>query len=312
MDPAGAPISLAQTQNLSGNLMAVFAEDQFKPSEWLRLTGGVRQTRFHGSLDENATSPRAGAAIRIPRLNWVLHGFYGRYYQAPPLSTVSGPLLALAISQGFDFIPPRGERDEEYQYGLSIPVRGWTVDSDYFQTGVKNFFDHNALANSNIFFPLTIERARIRAFEVTARSPLLFRRGEIHLAYSHQKIEGRGAVTGGLTDFSPPTDFFLLDHDQRNTLSTGFVLNLPGRSYASTNVRYGSGFLDGEGPNHLPGHTLIDLSLGKGFGEDWLVAIQAVNVANRRFLLDNSNTFGGTHFVEPRQVYVEVRYRLHY
>jgi outer membrane receptor protein involved in Fe transport len=313
LDPFGAPISLSQIQNLNGNLLAVFAEDQFKPTDWLTLTGGVRYTRFHGVLNENATSPRAGASVRLPRLNWVLHGFYGRYYQAPPLSTVSGPLLALAISQGFGFIPLRGERDAEYQYGLSIPVRGWTIDSDYFRTNAQNFFDHNALANSNIFFPLTIDGARIRAFEVTARSPLLFRRGRFRLAYSHQKAEGQGAVSGGLTDFSPPVGFFLLDHDQRDTLSTGFVLNLPGHSYASTNVRYGSGFLDGDNaPNHLPGHTLIDFSFGKGFGEDWLLAIQAVNVANRRFLLDNSNTFGGTHFVEPRQIYLELRYRLHY
>ncbi len=314
LDLFGAPISLSQIQDLNGNLAAVFAEDQFKLTDWLTLTGGVRYTRFHGALNENATSPRVGASVRIPRLNWVLHGFYGRYYQAPPLTTVSGPLLALAIRQGFDFIPLRGERDEEYQYGLSIPVRGWTIDSDYFRTGVRNFFDHNPLANSNIFFPLTIDRARIRAFEVTARSPLLFKRGRFHLAYSHQKIEGAGAVSGGLTDFSPPVGFFLLDHDQRHTLSTGFVLDLPGRSYASTNVRYGSGFLDGDGNgiNHLPGHTLVDLSCGKGFGEDWLLSISAVNVANRRFLLDHSNTFGGTHFVEPRQIYVEVRYRLHY
>src|SRR5439155_3645319 len=194
----GAPVTLSQTQNLSGNLEAVFAEDQFKPATWLTLPGGVRFTRFHGGLNESATSPRLGTAIRIPRLNWVLHGFYGRYYQAPPLSTVSGPLLALAISQGFDFIPLRGERDEEYQFGLSIPLRGWTIDSDYFHTRVKNFFDHNALGDSNIFFPLTIDRARIRAFEVTARSPMLFRRGQFHLAYSHQKIEGAGTVTGGL------------------------------------------------------------------------------------------------------------------
>lgn len=218
-----------------------------------------------------------GAAIRIPRLNWVLHGFYGRYYQAPPLSTVSGPLLDLAISQGFGFILLRGERNEEHQFGLSIPVRGWTIDTDYFRTGVKNFFDHNALANSNIFFPLAIERARIRAFELTARSPLLRGRGQFHLAYSRQKAEGQGAVTGGLTDFSPPADFFLLDHDQRNTLSTGFTINLPRRSFAATKIRYGSGFTDAGGPAHLPGHTLIDVSLGKGFGEHWLVAIQSVN-----------------------------------
>jgi outer membrane receptor protein involved in Fe transport len=308
----GGIVGLQQRQSLDGNLEAAFVEDQYKPTSWLTLTGGVRLTRFHGAVDERAASPRAGAALRVPRLRWVLHGFYGRYYQAPPLSTVTGPLQELALEQGFGFLPLRGERDEEYQLGLTAPVKSWTVDADYFHTAVRNFFDHDALGNSNIFFPVTIERARVRAFELTVRSPMLLRRGQVYLAYSRQKAEGRGAVTGGLTDFSPPEGFFLLDHDQRQTLSAGFNVVLPGRSYVAGNIRYGSGFADREGPNHLPGHTLVDLSAGRSFGEDWTVSVQAVNVADRRFLLDNSETFGGTHFVEPRQVYVELRYRIHY
>lgn len=152
---------------------------------------------------------------------------------------------------------------------------------------------------------------RVRAFEVTARSPQLFKHGQFHLAYLHQRIQGQGGVAGGLTDFSPPADLFFLDHDQRKTLSTGFTINLPARSYVSANVSYGSGFLNGDGPDHLPGHT-FDVSLGKGFGEYWLVALQTVNLTNKRFLLDSANTFGGTHFAEPRQIYVELRYRFHY
>jgi len=312
LDANANPVNLQQRENPHGNLAAFFLEDQFKPVSWLTLSGGLRFTRFHGSLTENATSPRAGLAIRIPRVNIILHGFYGRFYQAPPLSTISGPLLQFAVAQGVDFIPLRGERDEEYQFGAILPIKGWTIDAGYFHTAARNFFDHDALGNSNIFFPLTIERARIRAFEMTARSPQLFKRGQFYLAYSHQHAQGQGAVTGGLTDFSPPADLFFLDHDQRDTLSTGGTVNLPSRSYVSGNVRYGSGFLDGDGPGHLPGHMTFDASFGKGFGEDWLVALQTVNLTNKRFLLDSANTFGGTHFAEPRQIYVEVRYRFHY
>ncbi len=291
---------------------AFFVEDQYKPTSWLTLSGGLRFTRFQGSLTENAASPRAGLAIRIPHANITLHGFYGRFYQAPPLSTISGPLLQFALAQGVDFVPLHGERDEEYRFGATLPIKGWAIDAGYFHTAAKNFFDHDALGNSNIFFPLTIERARIRAFEMTARSPQLFKRGQFYLAYSHQYAQGQGAVTGGLTDFSPPADLFFLDHDQRATLSTGFTINLPSRSYVSGNVRYGSGFLAGDGPNHLPAHTTLDVSLGKGFGENWRVALQTVNLTNRRFLLDSANTFGGTHFTEPRQIYVELRYCFHY
>jgi hypothetical protein len=42
------------------------------------------------------------------------------------------------------------------------------------------------------------------------------------------------------------------------------------------------------------------------------VSVTALNAANRRFLLDNSATFGGMHYADPRQIYVQVRYRFHF
>jgi hypothetical protein len=43
-----------------------------------------------------------------------------------------------------------------------------------------------------------------------------------------------------------------------------------------------------------------------------LLAVTALNAGNRRYLIDSANTFGGTHFADPRLVYVEMRYRFHY
>jgi len=39
----------------------------------------------------------------------------------------------------------------------SVPIKGWDIDAGYFHTAATNFFDPDALGNSNIFFPLTIE-----------------------------------------------------------------------------------------------------------------------------------------------------------
>ncbi len=299
----------------SGHLEAAFLEDQFKLTPWLTLTGGVRLTHFSGGVSENAADPRVGAAIRIPHLNWVLRGFYGAYYQAPPLSTVAGPLLDFAVAQGLGIIPLKGERDEENQVGLTIPLHGWTVDMNSFRLRAKNYFDHNAIGSSNIFFPLSIAGARIWGEELTVRSPRLFRRGNVSIAYSHQHAEGEGAVTGGLTDFSSPANgYFFLDHDQRDTLHGNFEWNLPWRAWAATSVYHGSGFTDGSVPYpaHLQPHTTFDLSLGKEIGENWSVSLNGLNVANRRFLLDNSQTFGGTHYADPRQIWVQVRYRFRF
>jgi len=144
----------------------------------------------------------------------------------------------------------------------------------------------------------------------------LWHKTQIHLAYSNQIAYGAGAINEGLTDFSPPSGFFLLDHDQRNTLNAGFDVNLPWHAYASTNVYYGSGFTNGDavpgGPDHLPGHTTFDVTAGKDFGERFSVSATALNVANRHLLIDNSLTFGGFHYNNPREIYGQIRWRFHY
>ena len=312
---SGAPFT--DVEHPSGNLEAFFLDDKFKPFSWLTLTAGMRPTRFSGGVSESAISPRFGASAVVPRLHWVFRAFYGHYYQAPPLITASGPLLNFAQASNLGFIALHGERDEEHQFGVTIPYRGWTLDADNFRTNVVNFFDHNNIGESNLFFPVTIDQAVIRGWELTLRSPRIAHRGQIHLAYSNQIAEGGGAITGGLTDFSLPAGLSPLDHDQRNTLNVGGDVNLPWRSYASTNVYYGSGFTNAfpgqpYPGNYLPQHTTFDLSLGKDFGERYSISLNGLNVANRRVELDNSVTFGGFHWNNPREIYAEFRYRFHY
>ncbi len=305
---------LRSTRQLgSGGLASVFVDDKFSLASWLTLTAGIRPTLFSGDVTESAISPRFGAALVVPRLKWSLRAFYGHYYQAPPLLTAAGPLVQFVNQTNLAFIPLHGERDEEHQFGLAIPYRGWTIDADTFKTNAHNFFDHSNVGESNVFFPLTIAQAIIQGWELTLRSPQLAHRARIHLAYSNQVARARGPISGGLTDFSPGTGFFALDHDQRNTLDVGGDLTMPWRSYASTNVYYGSGLTNGNPPPaYLPPHTSFDLSVGKNFGERFSASLNALNVANRHLLTDNSLTFGGFHWNNPREIYVELRYRFHY
>jgi outer membrane receptor protein involved in Fe transport len=59
-------------------------------------------------------------------------------------------------------------------------------------------------------------------------------------------------------------------------------------------VNFGSEFLNGNGPARLPPHTTADLRVGRSVGERWSFSANATNLLNHRFLLDDSNTFGGT------------------
>ena len=252
-DPEADPFH--QRTTVWGSVNTLFLEDQYRITDWLTLNAGLRMTHFQGprqldvvsgqsvKVNENAADPRIGAALRIPKLNWVARAFYGRYYQAPPLLTVTGGLLDQCSGgggeeeEGCSFLPLRGERDEQHEFGLAIPLKGWTFDISNFRTGARNFFDHDALGSTNIFFPLTLEHARIRGWEVTASSPRLWKRASWRLAYSHQHAEWNGGITGGLiTDETCEDPLCFLDHDQRDTLSTGANLTLPWHAWADFGV----------------------------------------------------------------------------
>jgi hypothetical protein len=122
---------------------------------------------------------------------------------------VSGPLLDYAVAQGLGFTPLRGEHDQEHQFGLSIPLRGWALDVNIYHQRVRNYFDHNPIGNSSVFFPLTIAGARLYGWEVTIRSLRIARRGEVYLTYAYAHVGGqaRSAAVLRISPFRPVGTF---------------------------------------------------------------------------------------------------------
>jgi hypothetical protein len=335
----GSFTNFSDPASASAGVVEEFVSDNFKPTGWLTLIAGLRQAHFQSSFSENESDPRFGIALRLPKLDWVFRAFYGRFYQPPPLLTVQCGVSATAsatpancavetyaVNNATRFAPLHGERDEEHQFGVQIPYRGWVLDADTFKTRADNFLDHSNIGESSIYFPITDQGALVRAWELTLRSPRLGRFGQAHVAYSNQIGEQIGAITGGLICYGAsqaPSDpcyvapgYSPLDHDQRDTLNVGFNATLPWRAYASANYTFGSGFHNGDPdpatpyPNqYLPMNTNFDLAFGKTFTDKVSASVTATNLQNRRTLLDNSLTFGGFHYNDPRQIFAEVRYR---
>jgi hypothetical protein len=324
----GSAVSQPNTPaNNNAGLVEFYIDDHVRLGPYVTLLGGERFSIYRAELDESATYPRIGATVRIPRLNWILRGFYGHFFQPAPILTVSSSVLnyASSLPSGENaFTPIPSERDEEHQFGIEIPYRGWMLDVDTFKNRVNNFLDHSNLGESSMYFPIAVDGALIRAWEMTLHSPPLWRLGQFYTTYSNQIAEQRGNIIGGFT-CSIPTDpacdlgpnYFPLDHDQRDTLNTGFTANLPAHTWFASNVYYGSGFSNGlaganEGPyngKYLPVHTTFDSSIGHALGENWRISATAINVTNHRVLQDNSITIGGFHWNDPRMFAVEAKYR---
>jgi hypothetical protein len=324
--------------NAGAALVEFYLSDHLRLGRYITLLGGERFSIYRGGYDESATYPRIGATVEIPRLHWVLRGFYGHFFQPAPLLTVSSSVLNYAgsLPAGENaFAPLPSERDEEHQFGIQIPYKGWFLDVDTVKNRVNNFLDHSNLGESNMYFPIAVNGALVRAWEMTFRSPQIARLGQFHLTYSNQIAQQRGAIIGGfictLSHVAACANdgftYISLDHDQRDTLNTGFTAALPRHSWFSTNVYYGTGFSNGlactdpsscspnNGPYagpYLPVHTTLDASAGHSLGEHWKLALNIVNVTNHRVLTDNSVTIGGFHWNDPRLFSAELRYRFHF
>lgn len=312
-DGSGPPVT--ERERPTGSQVAAWVQDTYAVTKWLNLSAGVRETHFQGAITENATDPRYGATVTVPRIHWVLSAFWGKYYQPPPLETLSGPFLAYATAQDTSFLPLRGERDKERQFGLTVPLMGWTIETDFFVTQSSNFFDHNPIGESDIYLPIADQGALIEGRELTVRSPSRWRYGRVHLAYSNQTAECFGSITGGLVapDSGCGFPYLALDHDQRNTLDLGYDADLPGQLFVGANLSVNSGLANGSSPpSHLPSYAILDLTVGRNISQDLQVSITGLNVTNRHLLTDNSLTFGGVHWNEPFQIYAQLRYRFDY
>ena len=330
VNDGSAPSEPNASVGANAGLVELYLTDHLRLGQYVTLLGGERFSIYRAELSESATYPRIGATVRIPRLNWVLRGFYGHFFQPAPILTVSSSALGYANSSPAGenaFTPIPSERDEEHQFGIEIPYRGWMLDVDTFKNRVNNFLDHACINESNACVPIAIQGALVRAWEMTLHSPELWQRTRWYATYSNQIAEQRGNIVGGFTCSIPSDpscdlgqDYVPLDHDQRETLNTGFTAKLPVHIWFASNVYYGSGFLNGladanQGPyngQYLPAHTTFDSSVGKAIGDRWKVSVSAVNVTNHRALLDNSITIGGFHWNDPRMIAGEVRYKFHF
>ena len=56
----------------------------------------------------------------------------------------------------------------------------------------------------------------------------------------------------------------------------------------------------------------MNVQASKTVRASWTLLATVLNIADARYLLDDSNTFGDTHYNSPRQVSVGAKCRFHY
>ena len=62
----------------------------------------------------------------------------------------------------------------------------------------------------------------------------------------------------------------------------------------------------------MPAHTTLDLALGRDFGDKLSLRMAGLNITNELFLTGIENSLAGTHYANPRELSVQLRYKFHY
>jgi hypothetical protein len=127
------------------------------------------------------------------------------------------------------------------------------------------------------------------------RQTLTGDRGEFILSAEASRLGGGNPVTRGIPPRASAPGVFQ-----------------PRRGWFNTNVNFGSGFLDGDGPQQLQYHTSADVAIGKSIGELLSVTVSGLNISNSRFLFGSHSSFAGTHYNEPREIIGSIRYRFRF
>ena len=172
---AASPTS-AIRDSAAGGLIEEYVSDNFKATPVAHADCGLRQTQLHRpAFTENEIDPRVGVGhCEIPKLTLGVPGILRTLLSAAAAAHRIGPVVDYANANNTSFVPLHGERDEEHQFGVQIPFKGWLLDADTFKNRINNFLDHSNIGDSSIYYPVTVDGALIRAWELTLRSPRIW------------------------------------------------------------------------------------------------------------------------------------------
>ena len=142
----------------AGAWWKLYVSDHLRLGRYVTLLGGERFTTSSAAISTSPRSIRASAQpLTIPRLHWVLRGFYGHFFQPAPLETVSSSVLnyasQLPSKAKTRFTPVPSERDEEHQFGIQIPFKGWLLDVANVKNRINNFLDHSNIGRVEYVLP---------------------------------------------------------------------------------------------------------------------------------------------------------------
>lgn len=184
---------------------SAYFQDDYRATERLTLSLGVRFDSYNFLVSGNHVSPRLGAAFYIPKTRTVLRASIDRLIETPAVEN-----LLLSSSEKTRVFSP--VEDDDDIRGAPVPLaRSWQfdvgfqqqitrhvrLDADFYYRRMRNNAEIINFLESDVVFPATL--ARSRSLGVESRLELVPVRGfSGSVSYTNLNIFGVAPITGGL------------------------------------------------------------------------------------------------------------------
>jgi outer membrane receptor protein involved in Fe transport len=245
--PVDAPFTVTDPSNKLGYTIGFCVQDEWRITNWLVLSSGLRYDQYWAYISENQFSPRFSLTWK-PFGTTTFHAGYARTF-TPPEQVLAAP-TNLALVQGTTQEPSvmlnspvRAERADVYDVGVVQQVLpGLEVGVDAYYKKATNLIDDGQFGAAFVLTAFNYAQGENVGIELSARYKQDSFQAYANLALAQQKAINPVsnqflfdnstplADLGGLTEFQYlQTHWVFTDHTQIWTGSAGFSYQFCGR-----------------------------------------------------------------------------------
>lgn len=314
-----APAAVTDGNPNVGNTYSTYIQDSWKISNAWEADYGLRYDYFSIRSTDfgqgfGAFSPR----LKVTRLfgpRTSLYAYIGRFFEPFSFENVdprAAQLLNLPLQPTeaqFDLKP---ERDTQLEFGGHVPAGTGELGFRAMQKNANDLIDDTQVGVTALHQDINYTLGRISVETLDYALPLKDN-SRVYAAVTHTDSVNKGCETQLLAPcFGSPTDFTPADHEQRWSMSGGYLLNDKRGGWWSGDMEYGSGLSSTvcmpatDDCKETP-HTIFGLEKGIAVAKDVALTARIRNVLNDRYYVTLLNA-QGTHYAAPREFDLGVRF----
>jgi hypothetical protein len=318
----GAPNSATAVTDSNpnvGNTYQSYIEDNWRISDLYEIDYGlrydfftIRSADFYDGF--GSFSPRL-KVIRFfgPRAS--VYAYVGRFFEPFSFENVApaaAQLLNLPLqpmAAQFDLLP---ERDTQIEFGGHVPVGSGSLGFRVWQKNANDLIDDTQVGVTALHQDINYSLGRLSAETVDYALPVA-NNGRVYVNVNHTISLNKGCETQLLAPcFGSPTDWTPADHEQRWSITSGFLLNDRRGGWFSGNVEYGSGLSSAicspptSDCKETP-HTILAVEKGVAVGKNVALTGRVTNLLNDRYYVTLLNA-QGTHYAPSREFDLGLRF----